>query len=98
MNNFVAQPDPNNLFVWHFMIFGLTDCVYENGYYVGTLTFPNNYPMAPPAIKFHTPNGRFMLNYRLCLSISDYHPETWSSAWGIESIILGIISFMNTEE
>ena len=62
LNNFVAQPDPNNLFVWHFMIFGLTDCVYENGYYIGTLTFPNNYPMAPPAIRFHTPNGRFALN------------------------------------
>ena len=46
----------------------------------------------------HTPNGRFQINVRLCLSISDFHPETWSPTWTIESILLGLISFMNAEE
>ena len=27
------------------------------------------------------PNGRFEVNKRICLSMSDYHPETWQSSW-----------------
>ena len=26
-----------------------------------------------------TPNGRFKTDFRLCLSMSDYHPDTWYS-------------------
>ena len=25
-----------------------------------------------------TPNGRFAVNTRLCVSMSDFHPETWN--------------------
>ena len=28
-----------------------------------------------------TPNGRFKTGIRLCLSMSDYHPETWNPLW-----------------
>ena len=31
---------------------------------------------------------------RLCLSISDYHPESWNPAWTVETILLGLVSFM----
>ncbi|CAL2052376.1 unnamed protein product [Caenorhabditis brenneri] len=31
-----------------------------------------------PAITKITQNGRFATNTRLCLSISDYHPESWN--------------------
>jgi len=41
-----------------------------------------------------TPSGRFRTHYRLCLSISDYHPESWSPIWGVETIMIGLISFM----
>jgi ubiquitin-conjugating enzyme E2 J2 len=30
-----------------------------------------------------TPNGRFETNRRLCLSISDFHPETWVPTWSV---------------
>ena len=40
LENFIATPEENNIFQWHFVIFGLTDCDYEGGYYHGTLTFP----------------------------------------------------------
>jgi hypothetical protein len=33
------------------------------------------YPFKPPGIMILTPNGRFDTGKRLCLSMSDYHPE-----------------------
>ena len=34
------------------------------------------------------------INTRLCLSISDFHPDTWNPAWTVASILTGLISFM----
>ena len=32
------------------------------------------------------------------MSMSDYHPETWNPAWHTETIVIGLISFMQTDE
>ncbi len=48
--NFVAVPDEKVHFDWYFLIFGLEDCSYAGGYYVGKLTFPKDYPFKPPGI------------------------------------------------
>ena len=45
-----------------------------------------------------TPNGRFETNKELCLSISNYHPESWNPAWTIETILIGLYSFMLEDE
>jgi hypothetical protein len=39
-------------------------------------------------------SGRFNTNTRLCLSMSDFHPETWVPAWSVASILNGVLSFM----
>lgn len=31
-------------------------------------------------------------------SFTNYHPETWSSSWTIASMLIGLISFMHTNE
>ena len=98
LENFIAAPSPSNIFDWHFCIFGLKDCPYEGGYYHGTLSFPKEYPFKPPRIKMLTPSGRFATNTPICMSFSDFHPEMWSSNWGVSTIVIGLISFMNTEE
>jgi hypothetical protein len=41
-----------------------------------------------------TPSGRFTPNTRLCLSMSDFHPESWSPLWSVASILTGLLSFM----
>merc|ERR1719253_750153 len=41
-----------------------------------------------------TPNGRFKPNRRLCLSMSDFHPESWNPMWSISTILMGLCSFM----
>ena len=71
---------------------------YYNGIYHGMLKFPKEYPFQPPSILMFTPNGRFLTNKRLCLSMSDYHPEKWNPAWGVGTILVGLLSFMNSDE
>jgi ubiquitin-conjugating enzyme E2 J2 len=46
----------------------------------------------------HTPSGRFQPSTRLCLSISDFHPKSFNPAWGISTILIGLLSFMTSEE
>lgn len=41
-----------------------------------------------------TPSGRFKTNRRLCLSMSDFHPETWNPMWSVSTILTGLYSFM----
>ena len=44
-----------------------------------------------------TPNGRFEVGKKICLSISAHHPEHWQPAWGIRLILEALISFFPTE-
>lgn len=41
-----------------------------------------------------TPNGRFATQKRICMSMSDFHPETWNPMWSVSSILTGLLSFM----
>ncbi|POS85052.1 ubiquitin-conjugating enzyme E2 6 [Erysiphe pulchra] len=83
---------------WHYILTGPRDTPYHNGQYWGTLIFPSNYPFAPPAIRMHTPSGRFQPSARLCLSISDFHPKSFNPAWEVSTILIGLLSFMTSEE
>ena len=57
--NVTAFPDEKDILKWHFLIYNLKDSPYENGFYVGTIYFPTDYPLKPPHFKMCTPNGRF---------------------------------------
>ncbi|KAI0996612.1 hypothetical protein K3495_g11572 [Podosphaera aphanis] len=94
----VAHPSEANILEWHYILTGPPDTPYHNGQYWGTLIFPPNYPFAPPAIRMHTPSGRFQPSTRLCLSISDFHPKSFNPAWEVSTILIGLLSFMTSEE
>ena len=89
-----VSPLNGNLHDCHFCFQGPTGTPYENGYYHGVLNFPPKYPFRPPDIRMMTPSGRFEINKKLCLSITSYHPETWSAAYSIGAILRAFISFM----
>ncbi|XP_074654174.1 ubiquitin-conjugating enzyme E2 J2-like [Tubulanus polymorphus] len=89
-----AAPLPSNILEWHYVVFGPEDSPYEGGLYHGRLVFPREFPFKPPSIYMITPNGRFKCNTRLCLSISDFHPDTWNPAWSVSTILTGLLSFM----
>jgi ubiquitin-conjugating enzyme E2 J2 len=93
-----AHPSESNILEWHYILTGPPNTPYHNGQYWGTLVFPSDYPFAPPAIRMHTPSGRFRCSERLCLSISDFHPKSFNPAWEVSTILLGVLSFMTSEE
>ncbi|XP_035163163.1 ubiquitin-conjugating enzyme E2 J2 isoform X2 [Callithrix jacchus] len=78
----------------HYVVRGPEMTPYEGGYYHGKLIFPREFPFKPPSIYMITPNGRFKCNTRLCLSITDFHPDTWNPAWSVSTILTGLLSFM----
>ncbi|KAK8214421.1 ubiquitin-conjugating enzyme E2 6 [Phyllosticta capitalensis] len=94
----IAHPSENNILEWHYILTGPPGTPYEGGQYWGTLMFPPDYPFAPPAIRMHTPSGRFQPSTRLCLSISDFHPKSFNPAWEVSTILIGLMSFMTSEE
>ncbi len=93
-----AHPSESNILEWHYILTGAPQTPYEGGQYWGTLIFPSDYPFAPPSIMMHTPSGRFQVSTRLCLSISDFHPKSFNPAWSVSTILIGLMSFMNSEE
>lgn len=94
----IAHPSERNILEWHYILTGPPDTPYDGGQYWGTLMFPPDYPFAPPAIRMHTPSGRFQPSTRLCLSISDFHPKSFNPAWEVSTILTGLLSFMTSEE
>lgn len=72
----------SNMFDWHFTLRGPRDTEFEGGVYHGRILLPADYPFKPPNIMLLTPNGRFEVRKKICLSISAYHPEEWQPAWG----------------
>ncbi|XP_002169252.2 ubiquitin-conjugating enzyme E2 J2 isoform X1 [Hydra vulgaris] len=89
-----AEPLPANILEWHYVVKGPEKSLYEGGFYHGKLIFPKEFPFKPPKIIMITPNGRFKTHTRLCLSISDFHPDTWNPAWSVSTILTGLLSFM----
>ncbi|KAF7991243.1 hypothetical protein HCN44_002805 [Aphidius gifuensis] len=91
-----AFPLEDNLFDWHFTMRGQPSSDFEGGIYHGRIILPPEYPMKPPNIILLTPNGRFEINKKICLSISGHHPETWQPSWSIRTALVALIAFMPT--
>lgn len=89
-----VAPNERNLLEMHYVIEGCEGTPYEGGVYHGVLLFPKQYPLKPPSVLMKTPSGRFQPNRRLCLSMSDFHPETWNPMWSVSTILTGLYSFM----
>ena len=94
----IAEPDEANILKWYYAIRGPEETPYENGIYVGKLIFPSEYPMKAPSIYMLTPSGRFQISTKICMSMSDFHPESWNPLWSVATIIQGVQSFMDSDE
>eukprot|EP00795_Rhopilema_esculentum_P017771 gene17771-9444_t len=93
-DQYFAQPLEDNIFEWHFTVRGPPDTDFAEGRYHGRILLPPEYPMKPPSIMLLTPNGRFEIGKKICLSMSAHHPETWQPSWSIRTVLLAIIGFM----
>jgi ubiquitin-conjugating enzyme E2 J2 len=90
----VARPSPSDILEWHYVLEGSEGTPFAGGFYYGKIKFPPEYPFKPPGISMTTPNGRFMTQKKICLSMSDFHPESWNPMWSVSSILTGLLSFM----
>uniref|UniRef100_A0A7N0RJL8 E2 ubiquitin-conjugating enzyme n=2 Tax=Kalanchoe fedtschenkoi TaxID=63787 RepID=A0A7N0RJL8_KALFE len=90
----VARPSPNDILEWHYVLEGSEETPFAGGSYYGKIKFPPEYPYKPPGISMTTPNGRFITQRKICLSMSDFHPESWNPMWSVSSILTGLLSFM----
>jgi ubiquitin-conjugating enzyme E2 J2 len=92
--NLLAKPLETDIFQWRFLFKGESDSPYAGGLYMGGMEFPNTYPHSAPKVYMITPNGRFNLSSKgICMSFTNWHPESWNPALGVRTILLGLISF-----
>ena len=94
----IAHPLEENILEWHYVLKGPPDSDYAGGIYHGIVKFPTEFPYKPPSIRMLTPSGRFQPCLSICLSMSEYHPESWSPLWTVASVLNGLLSFMMSED
>ncbi|XP_057956871.1 ubiquitin-conjugating enzyme E2 32 [Malania oleifera] len=95
-DDFMSLPLEENIFEWQFAIRGPADSEFEGGIYHGRIQLPAEYPFQPPAFMLLTPNGRFETQTKICLSISNHHPEHWQPSWSVRTALVALIAFMPT--
>lgn len=80
-------PYGKNLLRWHFSVRGPSNSAFADGIYHGRILLPKDYPASPPRVQVLTASGRFNVGRDICLSASNYHPETWTPRWTILSLV-----------
>ncbi|KAH9033574.1 ubiquitin-conjugating enzyme [Lactarius hengduanensis] len=102
--------DENNLYEWDVMIIGPADTLYEGGFFKARLTFPPEFPLLPPKMRFNTPmwHPNIYPDGGVCISIlhapgDDQYGyedagERWMPVHTVESILLSVISLLSSEK
>ncbi|KAF8892615.1 ubiquitin-conjugating enzyme/RWD-like protein [Infundibulicybe gibba] len=91
--DYSAAPLEDDIFEWHCTLRGPAGTEFEGGLYHFRILLPAEYPFRPPSLMMLTPNGRFELNTKICISFTSYHEELWQPAWGVRTAILGLQGF-----
>jgi ubiquitin-conjugating enzyme E2 J2 len=91
---FIDASPSENVLTWHFLIRGQSGSHYENGWYIGEINFPEDYPQKPPNFMMLTPNGRFTAGKKICMTNTGYHSDQWSPMWNMHAILMGFCSIM----
>ncbi|EIW85254.1 UBC-like protein [Coniophora puteana RWD-64-598 SS2] len=91
--DYSAAPLEDDIFEWHCTLRGPAGTEFEGGIYHFRIMLPAEYPFRPPSIMLLTPNGRFELNTKICISFTSYHEEEWQPAWGVRTAIIGLQGF-----
>jgi len=89
--------DPKDIFKYYFMMRGDDKSDYNNGYYIGRIELPADYPQTPGNFFMLTPSGRFEINKKICLTNSGYHKETWSPMWNLKNMVIAFASIFGDD-
>eukprot|EP00063_Salmo_salar_P017260 XP_013992095.1 PREDICTED: ubiquitin-conjugating enzyme E2 G1 isoform X1 [Salmo salar] len=98
--------DDNDLYRWEVLIIGPPDTCYEGGVFKAHLTFPKDYPLRPPKMKFITDiwHPNVDKNGDVCISILhepgedkygyEKPEERWLPIHTVETIMISVISML----
>lgn len=93
--------DENDILKGYAIVFGPEGSLYDSGAYLFDITYPDNYPHAPPVFKFCTGDGHVRFNpnlYRngkVCLSLlNTWRGEGWSACQTISSVLVTLASIL----
>ncbi|KZS95368.1 ubiquitin conjugating enzyme [Sistotremastrum niveocremeum HHB9708] len=101
--------DDDNILEWEVMLIGPPDTLYEGGFFKARLSFPTEFPLLPPKMKFITPmwHPNIYPDGGVCISIlhepkdDEYGYESASERWlpvhTVESILLSVISLLSSD-
>ncbi|KAJ3891451.1 ubiquitin-conjugating enzyme [Lentinula edodes] len=98
--------DENNLYEWEILVIGPHDTLYEGGFFKARLTFPPEFPLLPPKMKFITPmwHPNIYPDGVVCVSIlaNDQYGyedagERWMPVHTVESILVSVISLLSSD-
>jgi len=96
---FDVYPNPDNILEIFFLIIGREGTPFEGGHYIGKIVHSPEYPRKAPDYFILTPNDRFEINKKICLSNSGYHPEDWApAAWNLLTLLEGMSSIWHSND
>lgn len=98
--------DEENFFEWEAVIIGPEGTSFEGGVFFARLSFPPDYPLSPPSMRFtseiYHPN--IYPDGQVCISILhapgndpmgyEKSSERWSPVQGVEKVLLSVISML----
>jgi len=89
-----ATPDESNARYFHVLVSGPNESPYEGGLFKLELFLPEEYPMAPPKVRFMTKIYHPNIDKlgRICLDILK---EKWSPALQIRTVLLSIQALLS---
>jgi ubiquitin-conjugating enzyme E2 J2 len=93
-----AYPDEKDQLKWYCLIRGQKGTDYAGGFYILLIHHSVDYPAKAPDYYMYTPNGRFDINHKICLTNSSFHPESWSAIWNIRSLLEAFLSIMASDD
>ncbi|KAJ7145824.1 ubiquitin-conjugating enzyme/RWD-like protein [Mycena epipterygia] len=101
--------DDDNLYEWEILVIGPPDTLYEGGFFKARLTFPPEFPLLPPKMRFVTPmwHPNIYADGVVCVSIlhapgDDQYGyedagERWMPVHTVESILISVISLLSSD-
>ena len=96
--HFDVYPNQDNILEIHCLLLGREGTPYEGGYYVGKIVHSPEYPRKAPDYYIFTPNGRFEINKKICLTNSAFHQGDWApAAWNLITLLEGFSSVFHSD-
>jgi len=91
-------PNIDNILEINFLLYGREDSNFKGGQYIGKIIHSPEYPCKAPDYYVFTPNGRFEVGKKICLTNSSYHQINWApAAWNLITLLEGFSSVWHSE-